>query len=130
LFLTRRSSDLGRSTLMFAISIGTKALGLTLSSFAAARLAGRVSPIRLAAIGILAQVIVLVVLSAAAMLSMLPLWALIVGMFLTVSALGLVAGPMTRAALDRVPYAAGSGAALLCSLRFFFGALVTPVGGL
>ncbi|MFI7316941.1 multidrug effflux MFS transporter [Streptomyces venezuelae] len=111
-----------------AFSVG--ALTATLSSAAAARLVGRYSPRFLLRVGL----VLLLVSSALALLIT------IAGQLSRVWALGLVAigflglgqvfTTATALALERVPYAAGTGSAVLGTLQSALGAAVAPLMGI
>ncbi|WP_171171568.1 multidrug effflux MFS transporter [Streptomyces sp. I05A-00742] len=111
-----------------AFSVG--ALTATLSSAAAARLVGRCSPRLLLRVGLvllLAPSALALLITIAGQLSRVWALGLVAIAFL---GLGQVFTTATALALERVPYAAGTGSAVLGTLQSALGAAVAPLMGI
>ncbi|WP_414941820.1 multidrug effflux MFS transporter [Amycolatopsis sp. cmx-11-51] len=120
---------IGMSAVGYGLMFALNALGLVLSSAAAARSLRRTEPRRVLTVGVSwlagASAVLLV-------MSLLPIsvaW-LPVPIFFAVSSLGFILGPATAIALDAVPGAAGTGSAVLGAAQFGLAAVVSPLVGM
>ncbi|MFD8597095.1 multidrug effflux MFS transporter [Kitasatospora sp. NPDC059646] len=127
-FLLQNVLGFGVGGASLAFSAG--ALAAAVSSAVGARLVGRHTPDRLLRIGLavlLVATCAALVLASAGRLDRVPALSLVVLAFL---GLGQVFGTATALAVGRVPYAAGTGSAVLGALQSAFGAAVAPLVGL
>ncbi|GAA1724763.1 multidrug effflux MFS transporter [Brachybacterium phenoliresistens] len=110
----------------YGIAFGVNALALMVVSAVSAQRAATVAPERMLRTGVAAAgvsvlaALVLAATGAPAIWLMLPI-------FTTVGAMGLIFGNATALALGAVPQAAGTASALLGALQFGLGALVSPL---
>jgi DHA1 family bicyclomycin/chloramphenicol resistance-like MFS transporter len=118
----------GVSPSVFALIFGLNAMGLVAASQLSRMLVGRATPEALLIGGQLVQiagaVIVLVVVAVDG-----PLGGVLAGLFLIVSATGIIAPNATTLAMIDHPEAAGSASGLLGLTMFGMGALVAPLPG-
>lgn len=119
----------GLSPVQYSLDFALNAVGLTVATFAAARLAGRVPTRAVIAAGLLATAAAGVLLLVGALLSM-PLWVALVGFFVLMSAQGLVGPNAGALASGAVPGHRGTGSAVLGFLQWTTAGLVAPVAGL
>ncbi|MFH8252705.1 multidrug effflux MFS transporter [Microbacterium sp. B2969] len=111
----------------YALAFAANAAGLTLASFANARLVRRFSPRRLLAVGLTGELGVASGILVAAITATLNLGILLVLLWAAVACLGLVMGNATSLAMDQVSRSAGSGSALLGAAQFALAAIVAPL---
>lgn len=120
---------LGLSPAAYSIAFGVNAVGIALVSALSARLVGRVSPRRLAIIGLgvilVASLSVLACVAAGAGAAvMLPC------IFVAIASVGMILGNSSALAIAEAPQAAGTASAVLGALQFFLGAVASPLVGL
>lgn len=120
---------LGLSATAYSVAFGVNAVGVLVFGAVSAKLVGRVSPRRLAAIGLAiaataSLALCIVVLAGGGAMLMMPL------IFLAVAANGLVFGNASALAISRVPKNAGTASAVLGALQFCLGAVASPLVGL
>jgi DHA1 family bicyclomycin/chloramphenicol resistance-like MFS transporter len=120
---------LGLSATAYSVAFGANAVGVLVFGAVSAKLVGRVSPRRLAAIGLGIAAIASgglcgVILAGGGAMLMMPL------IFLAVAANGLVFGNASALAISRVPKSAGTASAVLGALQFCLGAFASPLVGL
>lgn len=119
---------LGLSTTLYALAFGANALGLVLISLISSRLTSRVDPRRQLSTAVAVLASVTVILLVDVLLGM-PLWPTLILLFATVSTLGFILGTATALATAEVRDIAGTGSALLGTLQFGLGAVVSPLVG-
>jgi DHA1 family bicyclomycin/chloramphenicol resistance-like MFS transporter len=120
----------GLSPVAYAIDFAANAVGLTVATLAAARLAGRVPTRSVIAVGLAATATAgLLLLVGAAWFDM-PLWVALVGFFVLMSAQGLIGPNAGALASGEVPEHPGTGSAVLGFLQWTTAGLVAPVAGL
>lgn len=112
----------------YALAFAANAAGLVLTSTVSARLVGRFAPRRQLVTGLAVMVVATAALVVVA-LSGAPRWPVLVLLFVSVSALGMVMGNAGALATAEVADVAGTGSALMGALRFGLGALVSPLVG-
>ena len=120
----------GLSPVLYSLDFALNAVGLTVATFAAARLAGRVSTRVVIATGLGATVAAGVVLLAGALWFSMPLWVAVVGFFVLMSAQGLVGPNAGALASAQVPQHPGTGSAVLGFLQWCTAGLIAPIAGL
>lgn len=118
----------GISPQLFSVMFGTNALGLLLVGQLNGRLVGKISPLRLLAVGLLATAtggvaLLLAVIGGLGLLGILP------SLFVVVSGLGFVLPNATALALAGRSSIAGSASALIGVLQFAIGAAAAPLVG-
>ncbi|GAA2209549.1 multidrug effflux MFS transporter [Nonomuraea monospora] len=120
---------LGLSTAAYTVTFAVNALGLLCAGLLTARLVGRVSPRKLLGRG---QLVILVM--SAVLLALLvagaPAAVVLPALFLLVSSFTFVLGTASALAIGRAPDASGTASALMGSLQFTLGAVVSPLVGL
>lgn len=121
---------LGLSPGQFSWFFAVNAVGLTVMSAVAAKLAVRVQPRRLMIVGLAIMATSATALLVIVATGWLHFYSLAVPLFVTVSALGLVMGNGTALAIEQVPLAAGAGSAVIGCAEFVLGAAVAPIVGL
>lgn len=120
---------LGLPPVGYALAFGINAVGIALVSAVSARLVGRISPHRLAGIGLVvigggSLAVLAAVLAGAGAAVMLPC------IFVTVASVGLILGNASALAVAEAPRMAGAASALLGALQFCLGAIASPLAGL
>ncbi len=120
---------LGLSQTHYAVIFGCNAFGLMLGNIVNVRLAGKVAPRRLLAIGVSGLLLMTLVLFALT-LSGMPRWPSLIALWLVMPCLGLSYGNAVALALAQVREYAGAGSAFIGTFQFLGGALVAPVVGL
>lgn len=118
----------GISPQLFSVMFGTNALGLLLVGQLNGRLVGRVSPLRLLTVGLLATATGGIALLLA-VVGGLGLVGILLSLFVVVSGLGFVLPNATALALAGRPSIAGSASALIGVLQFAIGAAAAPLVG-
>ncbi len=119
----------GLSPQLFSVMFGLNALGIMAASQVSGWLVGRVQPLRLLTVGLIASMIgglalLLVTLSGVGLPGILP------SLFVVVSSIGIIAPNATSLALSGHPRTAGSASALVGVLQFSIGAAVAPLVGI
>ncbi len=119
----------GLSPVMYAIDFAANAVGLTIATFLAARLAGRVPTRTVITVGLAATAAAGVLLLIGAVWLEMPLWMALVGFFVLMSAQGLVGPNAGALASAEVPENPGTGSAVLGFLQWCMAGLVAPIAG-
>lgn len=120
----------GMTTVEYAFSFSAGAVGIMLANLLNARIAVRVGPDRMLAVGLLAALaagVSFAVLSATG--ALIPA-TFIASAFLVSGGVGLTMSNASALALARADQARGSGAALIGAAQFLVGAIVSPLVGL
>jgi DHA1 family bicyclomycin/chloramphenicol resistance-like MFS transporter len=120
----------GLSPTMYAVDFALNAVGLTLATFAAARMAGRVPTRTVIAAGLAATGAAGVLLLVGAAWFDMPLWVAVVGFFVLMSAQGLVGPNAGALASAEVPQHSGTGSAVLGFLQWCTAGVIAPLAGL
>lgn len=120
----------GLSPLGFSLIFAANGLGIVVAGRISSKLAGRITPRRLLAAG-LSMSLLGAVTVLAAVTTGLGLWGLLPGLFLVVSAIGLILPNTAALALTgHPPNEAGSGSALLGLTQFVVGGIAAPLVGI
>ena len=117
---------MGMSQLEYGLVFGLNALVLMATGGASARLARRFPTVRLARVGLLANLGAVVVIAALVVAGAPLLW-LTAPIMVAVAALGFVLGNTTALALDQVRGATGLGSAALGLIQFGLAGIVAPL---
>ena len=120
---------LGLSTASYTLDFAVNACGMVLSGLVNARLVGRFSTDALLRAG-QAAALFFSALLLALLAAGLPAVAVLPALFGLTCSLTFVLGNASALAVGRVPYAAGTAAAVMGALQFGLGALVSPLVGL
>ena len=119
----------GLSPTLYALDFALNAVGLTLATFAAARMAGRVPTRTIVGVGLAATGAAGVLLLIGAWFAM-PLWVALIGFFVLMSAQGLVGPNAGALASAEVPQHPGTGSAVLGFLQWCVAGVIAPLAGL
>jgi DHA1 family bicyclomycin/chloramphenicol resistance-like MFS transporter len=119
----------GLSPTAYSVDFAVNAVGLTVTTLVAAKLAGRVPTGAVVGAGLAATALATVVLMLGALNGM-PLSCALVGFFVLMSAQGLIGPNAGALASGEVPDAPGTGSALLGFLQWFIAGLIGPLAGL
>jgi MFS transporter, DHA1 family, multidrug resistance protein len=120
----------GLSPVQYSVVFAANAVGLTIATLVAARLAGRVPTRTVIATGLMATGFAGVLLLAGAVAWGMPLPVTVVGFFVLMSAQGLVGPNAGALASQAVPEHPGTGSALLGFFQWCTAGLVAPLVGL
>jgi MFS transporter, DHA1 family, multidrug resistance protein len=120
----------GLSPTTYAAIFAANAVGLTLATLLAARLAGRVPTRTVITVGLAATGTAGLLLLVGALWFDTPLWIAVVGFFVLMSAQGFVGANAGALASSEVPDHPGTGSALLGFLQWSVAGLIAPVAGL
>jgi DHA1 family bicyclomycin/chloramphenicol resistance-like MFS transporter len=120
----------GLSPMVYSVDFAFNAVGLTVATLAAARLANRVSTRKVVGTGLVASAAAGVVLSIGAIWFAMPLAVALVGFFVLMTAQGLVGPNAGALASDAVPEHPGTGSALLGFLQWSMAGVIAPLAGL
>ena len=120
----------GLSPVTYSVDFAINAVGLTLATLAAARLAGKVSTRAVIATGLAATAAAGVLLLVGALWFDMPLWVAVVGFFVLMTAQGLVGPNAGALASGQVPDRPGSGSAVLGFLQWCTAGVIAPLAGL
>nr|WP_268790681.1 multidrug effflux MFS transporter [Nocardioides sp. Soil777] len=120
----------GLSPMMYSVDFALNAVGLTLVTLAAARMAGRVPTRTVIAVGLTATGAAGVLLLVGAAWFDMPLWVAVVGFFVLMSAQGLVGPNAGALASAEVPEHSGTGSAVLGFLQWCTAGVIAPLAGL
>jgi DHA1 family bicyclomycin/chloramphenicol resistance-like MFS transporter len=120
----------GLSPMVYSIDFAFNAVGLTVATLAAARLANRVSTRKVVGAGLAAGAVAGVVLLVGAIWFGMPLPVALVGFFILMTAQGLVGPNAGALASDAVPEHPGTGSALLGFLQWCMAGVIAPLAGL
>jgi DHA1 family bicyclomycin/chloramphenicol resistance-like MFS transporter len=120
----------GLSPLVYSIDFAFNAVGLTVATLAAARLASRVSTRTVVGTGLAASAAAGVILLIGAIWFAMPLPVAVVGFFILMTAQGLIGPNAGALASDAVPEHPGTGSALLGFLQWSMAGIIAPLAGL
>jgi DHA1 family bicyclomycin/chloramphenicol resistance-like MFS transporter len=120
----------GLSPTAYAVDFAANAVGLTVVTLVAARLAGRVPTRTVIAVGLVATGVAGALLLIGALWFDMPLGVAVIGFFVLMSAQGLVGPNAGALASDEVPDHPGTGSAVLGFLQWCMAGLVAPLAGL
>jgi DHA1 family bicyclomycin/chloramphenicol resistance-like MFS transporter len=120
----------GLSPVAYSVDFAINAVGLTVATLVAARLADRVPTRAVVAVGLLATGGAGVALLVGALWYDMPLGVALVGFFVLMSAQGLIGPNAGALASDAVPAHPGTGSALLGCLQWCMAGVVAPLAGL
>jgi DHA1 family bicyclomycin/chloramphenicol resistance-like MFS transporter len=120
----------GLSPLVYSLDFALNAVGLTVATLLAARLARRVSTRKLVGAGLAASAAAGVILLIGAIWFGMPLPVALVGFFLLMTAQGLIGPNAGAMASDAVPEHPGTGSALLGLLQWSMAGVIAPLAGL
>jgi len=120
----------GLSPMVYSIDFAFNAVGLTIATLAAARLANRVPARTLVGIGLVVSAATGAVLLIGAIWFAMPLPVALIGFFILMSAQGLVGPNAGALASDAVPDHPGTGSALLGFLQWCLAGVIAPLAGL
>jgi DHA1 family bicyclomycin/chloramphenicol resistance-like MFS transporter len=120
----------GLSPMVYSIDFAFNAVGLTVATLAAARLANRVSTRKVVSVGLVASAVAGVVLLVGAAWFHMPLPVALAGFFVLMTAQGLVGPNAGALASDAVPDHPGTGSALLGFLQWCMAGVIAPLAGL
>lgn len=118
----------GLSPLGYALAFGLNSAGFMMFGYLAGRAAERWSISGTLAVGILVAGIGALGLLAAGIVAM-PLWVVIVSLFLLAAGVAISSPPATTLALIEYPQMAGTASSLLGMVRFGFGGVAAPLVG-
>ncbi|MGB3698651.1 MAG: multidrug effflux MFS transporter [Gordonia sp. (in: high G+C Gram-positive bacteria)] len=121
---------MGFSPGMYSVLFAINALGIGAAGTANTRLVGRLRPQTLLAIGVGVLLVVGAAMLVVALVAADVHWLLLVLMFCLTSTFGFTAGNATALALGQVRDRAGAGSAVLGTLQFTVGAVVSPLVGI
>ena len=122
-------NQLGFTSTVYGFVFGVNAIGMTVMTLLASRPSNRFTPLKMVVIGAATSAsfsVVLLVLT----LTGAPPWLSAVTIFGIVSPLGWALGNSAALAMMQVRHLAGTASAVVGSLNFVAGALVSPVAGL
>ncbi|NIK61057.1 multidrug effflux MFS transporter [Kribbella shirazensis] len=120
----------GLSPVAYSVDFAVNAVGLTVATLVAARLAGRVPTRQLVLVGLVATGLAGVVLLVGALWFGMPLPVALLGFFVLMSAQGLVGPNAGALASAQVPEHPGTGSAVLGFLQWCMAGVVAPLAGL
>ena len=120
----------GLSPVAYAVDFAANAVGLTIATLVAARLAGTVSTRAVVAVGLTATAAAGVLLLVGALWFDMPLWVAVVGFFVLMSAQGLIGPNAGALASAEVPDHPGTGSAVLGFSQWCTAGVIAPVAGL
>jgi DHA1 family bicyclomycin/chloramphenicol resistance-like MFS transporter len=120
----------GLPPMVYSIDFAFNAVGLTVATLAAARLANRVSTRKVVGAGLAASAAAGVVLLTGAAWFHMPLPVAVGGFFILMTAQGLVGPNAGALASDAVPEHPGTGSALLGFLQWCMAGVIAPLAGL
>ncbi|MGZ0147413.1 multidrug effflux MFS transporter [Kribbella sp. WER1] len=120
----------GLSPIAYSVDFAANAVGLTLATLAAARLADRIPTRVLVGAGLIATVSAGVLLLAGALWFGMPLPLALIGFFVLMTAQGFVGPNAGALASARVPDHPGTGSALLGFLQWCMAGVIAPLAGL
>lgn len=120
----------GLSPMVYSIDFAFNAVGLTVATLAAARLANRVPARTLVGIGLVVSAATGAVLLIGAIWCAMPLPVALIGFFILMSAQGLVGPNAGALASDAVLDHPGTGSALLGFLQWCLAGVIAPLAGL
>ncbi|WP_344238978.1 multidrug effflux MFS transporter [Kribbella hippodromi] len=119
----------GLSPVAYSVDFAFNAVGLTIATLIAGRLAGRVPTQRVISVGLLTTGIAGVLLFVGALFGM-PLVIALIGFFVLMTAQGLIGPNAGALASGAVPEHPGTGSALLGFLQWCMAGVIAPIAGL
>lgn len=122
-------SILGLSPAAYSIAFGLNAIGIVMVGATSAKLVGRISPRRLASVGI-GAILIGALCTLGAVLAQASAWVMLPCLFITVASVGMILGNTSALAISEAPRSAGTASALLGALQFCLGAIASPLVGL
>ncbi len=120
----------GLSPMMYSIDFAANAVGLTVATLIAARLAGTVPTRIVIIVGLSATAAAGGLLLVGAWWFDMPLWMAIVGFFVLMTAQGLIGPNAGALASGEVPKHSGTGSAVLGFLQWCTAGVIAPIAGL
>ncbi|MFZ1410631.1 MAG: multidrug effflux MFS transporter [Micropruina sp.] len=120
----------GLSPLLYGIDFAANAVGLTVATLVASRLAGRVPTRTVIVVGLAASGASGLLLLVGALWLGTPLWLAVVAFFVLMSAQGLVGPNAGALASAAVPDHPGTGSAVLGFLQWVMAGVIAPLAGL
>lgn len=120
----------GLSPVVYSVDFAANAVGLTVATLAAARLAETVSTRKVIAVGLTATLAAGVLLLVGALWFDMPLWVTLVGFFVLMSAQGLIGPNAGALASGEVPDHPGTGSAVLGFSQWSTAGVIAPLAGL
>jgi DHA1 family bicyclomycin/chloramphenicol resistance-like MFS transporter len=120
----------GLSPMTYSVDFAANAVGLTLATLAAARLAGKVATRAVIATGLAATAAAGVLMLVGAVWFDMPLWVAVVGFFVLMTAQGLVGPNAGALASGEVPDHPGTGSAVLGFTQWCTAGVIAPIAGL
>jgi len=120
----------GLSPMAYSLDFAANAVGLTLATLIAARLAGGVPTRTVIGVGLTATAAAGGLLLGGSLWFGMPLWAALVGFFVLMTAQGLVGPNAGALASAEVPDHPGTGSAVLGFLQWCTAGLIAPIAGL
>lgn len=120
----------GLSPVMYAIDFAANAVGLTVATLLAARLAGRVPTRTVITVGLSATAAAGILLLVGAVWFDMPLWVAVVGFFVLLTAQELIGPNAGALASQEVPEHPGTGSAVLGFLQWTMAGVIAPIAGL
>ncbi|WP_246104608.1 multidrug effflux MFS transporter [Rudaeicoccus suwonensis] len=120
----------GLSPVLYSVDFAGNAVGLTIATLLAAKLAGKVSTRMVVGIGLVATGAAGVILLVGAVCFAMPLPVALIGFFVLMSAQGLVGPNAGALASGEVPEHPGTGSALLGFLQWTMAGVIAPLAGL
>lgn len=120
----------GLSPVMYSIDFAANAVGLTIATLIAARLAGSVPTRTVIAVGLTATGAAGLLLLIGALWLGMPLWVSVTGFFVLMTAQGLIGPNAGALASGEVPDHPGTGSAILGFLQWCAAGVVAPIAGL
>jgi DHA1 family bicyclomycin/chloramphenicol resistance-like MFS transporter len=120
----------GLSPVMYSLDFAGNAVGLTVATLAAARLAGKVATRTVIAVGLTATAAAGVLLLVGALWLQMPLWVAVGGFFVLMTAQGLIGPNAGALASGEVPEHPGTGSAVLGFLQWCTAGVIAPIAGL
>jgi DHA1 family bicyclomycin/chloramphenicol resistance-like MFS transporter len=120
----------GLSPVAYSVDFAANAVGLTLATLAAARLAGKVSTRAVIVTGLAATAGAGMLLLVGALWFDMPLWVAVVGFFVLMTAQGLIGPNAGALASEQVPDHPGTGSSVLGFLQWCTAGVIAPLAGL
>lgn len=120
----------GLSPSMYAVDFAANAVGLTIATLVAARLAGRVATRTVITVGLSATAAAGTLLLIGAVWFDMPLWLAIIAFLILLTAQGLIGPNAGALASEEVPEHPGTGSAVLGFLQWTMAGLIAPLAGL
>ena len=120
----------GVTPMAYSLDFAANAVGLTLATLGAARLAGRVPTRTVIGVGLGATVAAGLLLLTGALWLGMPLWVAVGGFFVLMTAQGLVGPNAGALASGEVPAHPGTGSAVLGFVQWCTAGVVAPIAGL